>query len=62
MFLLVLAHPGSPGQRSVKWLLLLCCIILNVMLDSMEMVQVILLRRSPLLPNANVLVAISKGM
>jgi len=23
MFLLVLAHPGSPGQRAIKWLLLL---------------------------------------
>jgi len=23
VFLLVLAHPGSPGQRAVKWLLLL---------------------------------------
>jgi len=23
MFLLVPAHPGSPGQRAVKWLLLL---------------------------------------
>jgi len=30
MFLLVLAHPGSPGQRAVKWLLLLfwLCIML----------------------------------
>ena len=28
VFLLVLAHPGSPGQRAVKWLLLLlfCCV------------------------------------
>jgi len=26
MFPLVPAHPGSPGQRTVKWLLLLCCI------------------------------------
>ena len=25
MFLLVLAHPGSPGQRAVKRLLLLLC-------------------------------------
>ena len=25
MFLLVLAHPGSPGQRAVKRLLLCCC-------------------------------------
>ena len=25
MFLLVPAHPGSPGQRAVKRLLLLCC-------------------------------------
>ena len=25
MFLLVPAHPGSSGQRAVKWLLLLLC-------------------------------------
>jgi len=25
MFLLVPAHPGSPGQRAIKWLLLCCC-------------------------------------
>ena len=25
-FFLVSAHPGSPGQRAVKWLLLLLCI------------------------------------
>ena len=25
MFLLVPAHPGSPGQRAVKQLLLCCC-------------------------------------
>ena len=27
VFLLVMAHPGSPGQRVVKWLLcVLCCV------------------------------------
>ena len=25
VFLLVPAHPGSPGQRAIKWLLLCCC-------------------------------------
>jgi len=34
MFLLVLAHPGSPGQRAIKRLLLLfllttCIVIMN---------------------------------
>jgi len=27
VFLLVPAHPGSPGQTAVKWLLLLLCVI-----------------------------------
>jgi len=29
VFLLILAHPGSPGQRAVKRLLL-CTLVLNV--------------------------------
>jgi len=28
VFLLVLAHPGSPGQRAVKWSLLLFMVAL----------------------------------
>ena len=31
MFLLVPAHPSSPGQRYVKQLLLLCCVVSDVM-------------------------------
>ena len=34
MFLLVLAHPGSPGQRAVKRLLLLLFIILLIVTSS----------------------------
>jgi len=30
VFLLVLAHPGSPGQRATKRLLLLCCCPFNI--------------------------------
>ena len=29
MFLLVPAHPGSPGQRAVKWLLLLLLLCIS---------------------------------
>ena len=29
MFLLVLAHPGSPRQRAIKWLLLFSGMVLN---------------------------------
>ena len=31
MFLLVLAHPGSPGQRAIKRLLLCVLSIINIM-------------------------------
>jgi len=27
VFLLVPAHPGSPGKRAVKWLLLFCVVV-----------------------------------
>jgi len=30
MFLLVLAHPGSPRQRAVKRSLLCCCFVLTI--------------------------------
>ena len=30
MFLLVLAQPGSPGQRAVKWLCVCVCLLLLV--------------------------------
>ena len=30
MFLLVPAHPGSPGQTAVKRLLLCCCVLQTV--------------------------------
>jgi len=31
MFLLVPAHPGSPEQRAIKWLLLLLLLLLQVL-------------------------------
>jgi len=36
MYLLVLAHPGSPGQRLVKWMLLLydvCSQLISILLN-----------------------------
>jgi len=32
VFLLLLAHRGSPGQMAIKWLLLCCCLILEKLL------------------------------
>jgi len=31
VFLLVPAHPSSPGQRAIKRLLLCCCIMVSVL-------------------------------
>ena len=39
MFLLVPAHTGSPGQRAVKQLLLLCAVRLHM--EAAEMVQTV---------------------
>jgi len=38
MFLLVAAHPGSPGQMAIKRLLLLCCCCMSV--QSLSFLQV----------------------
>ena len=42
MFLLVPAHPGSPGQRAVKWLCV-CEVALNLCITSVVLLMLLLL-------------------
>ena len=42
MFLLVPAHPGCPGQRAVKQLLLLCVVVVRVTLLALWLVSAFL--------------------
>jgi len=37
VFLLVPAHTGSPGQRAIKWLLLLLLLYLTIFVSGAEM-------------------------